>query len=209
MSIVWQEGAYKIIEYRYNNNKEWRLVPMLDPHSVGGFHCYVKSGHTQSSYMNIKNDGKPFATFEEALQASILHAEEQRSSIMKKLYHLLDCKVGDYIWSIRWGWEKIAKIQTESRYTYPIITVHSSYTMEGFDNTACASPIAFTKVPPFFEEWSEPKPVVFEKGDRVHVKNCVGSSLNTTGRAYFSHMDRDLFCCYINGGDEWSQEGSQ
>ena len=108
---------------------------------------------------------------------------------------LSNAKVGDWIWTIKSGWNRIEEIKNNS--FYPISAGGYTYTFNGkFDENDAASS-AFL-IPPT-EFCSDPPPCEFRRGDKVIVWN----TSDRKHRRYFSHIGYGLFNCYIDGKTEW------
>ena len=112
---------------------------------------------------------------------------------------LSKCKAGDWIWTTSNGWIEVSNVD---RTGYPICTKGEDYTVDGEYRKSDKYPSAFITPPACFNP--EPKPCKFKKGDRVLTKY---DSERIGVRRYFSHMQGDDFCCFINGLDEWSAGG--
>ena len=165
MSTVWQEGNYKIVEYRYNNNKEWKPVSMLKPNSIAGFHCYVKAEYAKSWGMSVTTNPKPFETLEDAIQTAVSHferfgpdgADKKLKMVFSsplRINDLSECRKGDPIWTTHCGWVKVLGVSKDPRVIYPIITGDASYTKDGFEFDTDKAPSAFTNVPRSFFPWA-------------------------------------------------------
>ena len=83
---------------------------------------------------------------------------------------LSNIKVGDWIWTLRYGWEKVTEIAPEDIYT---VKATSWYTSDGKEHLGDKYPSAFIEPPEGFN--ADPKPCEFKKGDRV----LVGDSLES------------------------------
>ena len=119
---------------------------------------------------------------------------------------LSKCKVGDYIWTIFFGWKKVTNINRSKH--YPILVNNIMLTIDGRVNVDDLAPVAFTKPPKWFK--AEPMPYSFEKGDKVLVKDI--RSENWV-RQYFSHYKNGKYytsscgcieCIYNGSLVEWS-----
>lgn len=117
---------------------------------------------------------------------------------------LSNVEVGDYIWTIQFGWDKVIGVMGTS---YPISTDHDSYTIDGKQASWNKHPSAWLKPPECFN--AEPKPCEFKKGDKVLVSNSLDADLETWIKAYFSHATGgDYVCVYLEGMTEWSSDGA-
>ena len=112
-------------------------------------------------------------------------------------------EVGDWIATIAWGWCRVKRISSFG--SYPIqVNRHSSYTFDGKNAPRDKAPSAFIIPPQWLLEIIGPKPCEFSKGDKVMVRNCGDSKWYPR---YFSHQDRDFYCCFADGSTEWSNSG--
>ena len=111
-----------------------------------------------------------------------------------------NAKVGDWVWSIRFGWVKITRIDQENLYS---ITIDRGVTFDlsgKFDESDVA-PMLFIEPPSCFN--AGPKPCDFEKGQKVLVRDHGDSKWF---RRYFSHEDKDGYYTLVRG-DEWTSHG--
>ena len=110
-------------------------------------------------------------------------------------------QVGDWIWTIQEGWEKVVATK-EVLNGYSIETRAATYTLDGKSYLNDKYPSAFLEPPEEFN--AVPKPCEFKKGDRV----LVGDSLESCNqRKYFSHIDSEgNFHCFPFGKTEWTAE---
>ena len=113
---------------------------------------------------------------------------------------LKDVKVGDFIWTIQSGWIEVIGIDDET--VYPIKTVGSVYTRKGLYSFDDKYPSAFINPPEYFNP--EPKPCTFKKNQKVMVWY---NNPKLAVRRYFSHIDKNVYYCYTNGGTKWSSGG--
>ncbi len=111
---------------------------------------------------------------------------------------LSNVKAGDWVWTIKGGWEKVTEIDLEEC----SICTKSWYTSDGKEHPGDKYPSAFTSPPEGFN--AEPKPCGFKKGDKV----LVGDRPEYCNqRRYFSHMGPEgNYYCFLSGNTEWSQE---
>ena len=117
---------------------------------------------------------------------------------------LSKCKVGDWVWSVVTGWEKITRIAKKN--CYPVETDSRSFTLDGRLYISHKYPSCFTEPPACFNAGA--RPCEFKNGDRVLVKTYSGYEWY---RRYFSHMSPGTelhYACYTDGADEWSSKGN-
>lgn len=119
-------------------------------------------------------------------------------------HDLRECKVGDWIWTVKEGWEKITD-RTGDGNDYPIKTKLTCYDLDGYSLKSDAAPSAFTEPPKCLN--AGPKPYDFKKGDRVLVWDSKVVCENNPVKRYFSHKQDGKFYCFINGSTEWSSKG--
>ena len=113
---------------------------------------------------------------------------------------LSEVSVGDYVWTVFDGWTKVTG--KESSFEYPILLIkRDSYTKDGRRSIDDKYPTAFLTPPAGFN--AEPKPYIFEKGQKVLVSDFKGVKAL---RRYFSHMDGERFHCYNDGTTQWSSK---
>jgi len=72
---------------------------------------------------------------------------------------LSKCNVGDFIWTISHGWEKVISVNLVKK--YPVKTSSDSFRKDGVRLTGDKYPSAFTEPPAGFN--AEPKPVTMVK----------------------------------------------
>jgi len=109
-------------------------------------------------------------------------------------------QVGDWIWTIQEGWEKVVATKGVLN-SYPIETRAATYTLDGKSYLNAEYPSAFIEPPEEFN--AVPKPCEFKKGDRVLVGDSPKSCKH---RRYFSHVDSEgNFHCFPLGKTEWSR----
>lgn len=113
---------------------------------------------------------------------------------------LSNVKVGDYILTLRDGWQKVLKVFKGAKYFIHCEVL--SFNIDGKEYIEDKYPTAFTKdqVPPQLLELYGPCPCEFKKGDRVLVSTGNG----IWERRYFSHAAGNGFYCFSCGSDEWS-----
>lgn len=63
---------------------------------------------------------------------------------------LSECKVGDMIWSVFYGWEKVTSINCSE--DYPILVNGTMFTIDGKADISDVAPVAFTKPPEWFNK---------------------------------------------------------
>ncbi len=112
-------------------------------------------------------------------------------------HDLSKVKVGDWIWTIRRGWEQVIKLNFQENYF--LHTRTSLYTQAGFFLENDKYPSAFIEPPKEFN--AKPKPCKFTKGQKVLVWNNFNSDMK---RRYFSHESNNEIYCFVSGCDEWS-----
>ena len=78
---------------------------------------------------------------------------------------LSKCKVGDWVWTVSYGWEKVLRVVPER--LFPICTKNGHFTFDGKLFTKDNHPSCFITPPSGYG--AEPKPCEFKKGDRVLV----------------------------------------
>jgi len=119
-------------------------------------------------------------------------------------HDLSKCKVGDWIWTIKFGWVKININNRDSIYPITILKKNKyyAYTYDGKFDITDNYPSAFV-VPPKEFNAGEP-PCEFKKGDKVLVSN---SNASKWTRRYFSHKEDGFYYCFAEGKDEWASYG--
>jgi len=114
-------------------------------------------------------------------------------------------KVGDWIYTLKGGWEKVVCVCSEG--TYPVRT-SSTYTTDGkrfgddIHPSAWVIPPSYLNAPP--KPQSAPE---FKKGDKVLVRDSVHDGWT---KKYFSHYvpsSSTPYHCFKMGKDEWASEG--